>query len=367
MFENCGLGYGGPAIVGNRLYIMGARDGTEYLLALDLANGEEQWATPIGAVFVNDWGDGPRNTPAVDGEFVYALGAQGNLIYVRASSGEVVWSKAMSELGGATPNWGYAESPLVYRDSVVCTPGGEQGAIAALDKKTGELVWQSKELTTPAHYSSLVPMSRPGHDDLVQLLADQAVAVDAATGKLQWSVPFPGQVAVIPTPVVHDNAVYVTAGYGAGSVRINVAADQRAETVYENKGMKNKHGGVILVDGRIFGHSEQVGWVCQDFETGKPLWRDRDVMEMGSVTFADGRFYCVGEDTGDVALVAPSDEKWEERGRFRLEPQSELRKPKGRIWVHPVVCGGRLYLRDQNLVYCYDVRATTTAAASGAN
>lgn len=367
MFEDCGLGYAGPAIAGNRLYIMGAREGTEYLLALDAANGEEKWAAPIGDVYVNDWGDGPRSTPTVDGEFVYALGAQGNLICVRADSGEVAWTKPMQDLGGEIPHWGYAESPLVYHDTVVCTPGGKEGAIAALDKKTGEAVWQAKDLTSPAHYSSIVVMKHQGHDDLVQLLPDQVVAVDPASGKSLWSIPFPGQVAVIPTPIVHENFAYVTAGYGVGSMQVKVGDDHAAEKTYENKVMKNKHGGVILLDGRVFGHSDQVGWVCQDFATGESLWRDRDAMEMGSVTFADGRFYCLGEDTGDVALVAPSAEKWDEQGRFKLDPQTTLRKDKGKIWVHPVVCDGRLYLRDQNYVYCYDVRATTTAAADAGN
>lgn len=364
LFEDCGLGYAGPAIVGNQMYIMGARGGTEYLLALDVTKGEELWAAPIGDVYVNDWGDGPRSTPTVDGEFVYALGAQGNLICARTSSGEVVWTKALQDLGGETPHWGYAESPLVYKNLVVCTPGGKSGAIAALNKETGEPVWQSAELTSPAHYSSLVVMKRQNGDNLVQLLPDQVVSIEPDTGKSLWSVPFPGQVAVIPTPVVHHDQAYVTAGYGVGCMLINVGDDNAAEKAYENKVMKNKHGGVVLVDGRIFGHSDQVGWECQDFETGKSLWRDRDAMEMGGVTYADGRFYCLGEDTGDVALVAPSDEKWEERGRFKLEPQTTLRKEKGRIWVHPVVCDGRLYLRDQNYVYCYDVRATTTASTS---
>jgi outer membrane protein assembly factor BamB len=142
---------------------------------------------------------------------------------------------------------------------------------------------------------------------------------------------------------------------------VKLGADHAVEVVYKNKTMKNKHGGVILLDDAIFGHSEGVGWMSQDLLTGDDKWRDRQVMEMGSVTYADGRFYCVGEETGDVVLVEPSAESWQERGRFKLEPQTTIRKDRGRIWTHPVVSNGRLYLRDQNIVYCYDVRESELA------
>jgi hypothetical protein len=151
LFEDCGLGYAGPAVVGDRLYIMGARDGTEYLLAINVENGREQWAAPIGELYENDWGGGPRGTPTVDGELVYALGGQGNLICARVSNGDVVWSKSMQDLGGTTPNWGYCESPLVYENKLFCTPGGDQGSLAALDKQTGQVLWQSSELKSGAH------------------------------------------------------------------------------------------------------------------------------------------------------------------------------------------------------------------------
>jgi outer membrane protein assembly factor BamB len=365
LFEDCGLGYAGPAVIGNRLYIMGAREGTEQLLAIDVESGEEQWAAPIGELYENDWGGGPRGTPTVDGGLVYALGGQGTLICARADNGQVVWTKAMQDLGGATPNWGYCESPLVYEDKVICTPGGEHGSLAALNKETGEVVWHSTELTSGAHYSSIVVMPHAGHTDLVQLLPDQLVAVNAQTGKLLWTVPWPKPVAAIPTPIVRDQFVYCTSAYGTGCMLVEVGADHAARKAYENKVMKNKHGGVILVGDHLFGHSDGVGWVRQDFKTGEQLWRERDAMEAGAVGYADGMFYCVGEDTGDVALVGPSAEGWKENGRFKLEPQSGQRAERGKIWTHPVICDGRLYLRDQNLVYCYDVRAGADESGGG--
>jgi outer membrane protein assembly factor BamB len=316
-------------------------------------------------MLTNDWGDGPRGTPTVDGEFVYALGAQGTLVCVRAADGSIAWSKSMADLGGKTPNWGYTESPLILDDKVICTPGGEKGSLAAFDKKSGEVLWQSADLTTNAHYSSIVLMPHDGHVDLVQLLENQLVGVDPSNGKLLWTVPWPGQTAVIPTPIVRDNFAYCTTAYGVGCMLVEVKDGHNAEKVYDNKVMKNKHGGVILIGDHLFGQSDGVGWMWQDFATGKQLWREREALSAGAVGYADGMFYCVGEDNGDVVLVEPSDEEWKEAGRFRLEPQSDQRKERGKIWTHPVICDGRLYLRDQNLVYCFDVREGATGAQVG--
>lgn len=363
LFEDCGVGYSGPAIVGNRLYIMGARDGNDLLLAIDATTGEELWFAHVGEMVENNWGDGARGTPSVDGDHVYGMGSQGNLVCVSAAQGELVWTKSMEELGGNRPNWAFTESPLVYKDLVLCTPGGEQGAIAALNKNTGEVVWQSADVTSEAHYSSIVLAQRAQGDEFVQLLPDQLVGVDAKDGKLLWSQPWPGRVAVIPTPIVKDDLVYVTSGYGIGCMLVGVGPDHAVELVYENKEMKNQHGGVILVGDHVYGHSDDVGWVCQDLKTGERVWRDRESLGKGAVAYADGMLYCISEDEGEVALVEASPEGWNEHGRFKLDPQTEVRKPAGKIWTHPVICDGKLYLRDQNLLFCFDIKAAGSTAA----
>lgn len=362
MFENCGKGYSGPAIVGDRLYILGTRDDREALIALNAKTGDELWTAPIGEIYEESHGNGPRSTPTVDGDSVFALGAQGTLICASADSGKVLWTKSMQDLGGEQPHWGYTESPLVYKNTVLCTPGGKKGAIVAFDKTSGDIVWQSKEITSNAHYASIVLMSHDGHDEAVQLLPDQVVGFEPSAGKLLWSAPWPKPVAAIPTPVVRDPFVFVSSGYGVGCMLVKVDAEHHAEKVYENKVMKNKQGGTILIGDALFGHSDGVGWVCLDFETGQQKWRDREAMGMGSVVYADGMFYCLDEGNGDVALVEPSTEAWKEHGRFRLNPQSKIRTNEGRIWTHPVIAGGMLYLRDQDLVYCYDVRDTGLAS-----
>jgi outer membrane protein assembly factor BamB len=340
LVEDCGLGYSGPAVVGDTLYILGARDKVEQLVARDVATGKELWHTDLGPMLENNWGDGPRSTPTVDGDMLYVLDANGVLACVKRDGGEIVWTKTMQDLGGALPTWGYCESPLIYKDLVLCTPGGGSGSIAALKKDTGELAWQAKDLTNAAHYSSCVLTEREGKPEVVQLLPEQVVGLDPDTGAVRWKEPFPGRVAVIPTPIVKDDKVYVTAGYGVGCMLVKIGADDTVEKVYENKEMKNHHGGVILIGDCIYGHSDGGGWMCQDMATGERKWLERDKLGKGSIACADGMFYCFSEDDGIVALVEPSTEGWNEHSRFTLAPLTDQRKQQGKIWTHPVISGG---------------------------
>lgn len=376
MFEDAGVGYAGPAIVGDKLYTMGAREvkdpsaapdapprKAEFLLTLDANTGEELAAVEIGDVLENNWGDGPRGTPTVEDGIIYALGAQGNLICVDAATGEVKWKQSMLDLGGTVPTWGFTESPLVYDNLVLCTPGGEKGAIAALDKKTGEVVWQTSDITTGAHYSSLVVRDGNHGPELVQLLPDQIVGLEPKTGKVLWSSPWEGKVAVIPTPIVKDQYVYVTSGYGVGCKAIEIDADDEVTELYDNKVMKNHHGGVILIGDHVYGHTDPGGWACQDLKTGEEIWRERSALGKGAIAYADDRFYCLSENDGEVVLIEASPEGWKEHGRFKLAPQTDQRKEAGKIWTHPVINNGKLYLRDQNLIYCYDISESGDAAA----
>ena len=354
--QKAGNGYSGPAIVNGKLFTMGTRDADEILLALNAETGEELWIASIGPVVKFDRGGGPRGTPAVDGDRVYALGGQGNLICAGAADGKVIWRETMQNLGGRTPGWGYSESVLVDGDQVVCTPGGGKGAIAALDKVTGKLIWQSKEFTDPAHYASIIVAAHNGHREYIQLTAQHVAGVSAKDGKLLWQSSFPGRTAVVPTPIFHDGCVYVTAGYGAGCKLVKLGADNQVSEVYDSKEMKNHHGGVVLVGDYLYGYSDGVGWLCQDFKTGKEVWSEKKALGKGALGCADGMLYCLEEDSGAVVLAEASPKGWKEHGRFKLDPQTKIRDPQGRVWTHPVISNGKLYLRDQDLIYCYDVK-----------
>ena len=357
LFENAGIGYSGPAVVDGKLYIMGARNGTEYLLALDAEKGEELWAAEIGELLKNDWGDGPRGTPSVSGDRVYTLGGQGTLVCASLADGKIIWKKNMKEFGGEVPNWGYTESVLVENGRVYCTPGGDKGALIALDVKTGELVWQSKDFAVPAHYSSIISADHNGTRQLIQLTEKKLAGIKAADGSVLWTSDWPGRTAVIPTPIYHDGHVYITTGYGVGCKLVKIG-NNNPQDVYENKVMKNHHGGVVLVDGHIYGHSDGVGWVCQNFMSGDEVWAEEEKLKKGAVSAADGRLYCLEEDSGTVALIEPSPEGYKEHGRFTLQPQSSQRSRRGKIWTHPVIADGKLYLRDQELLFCFDIKGS---------
>lgn len=357
LFENAGLGYAGVSIVGGKLFTMGVRNNVEELIAVDAGTGKEIWAAKAGEVLKNDWGDGPRGTPTVDGDRVYALSGRGNLVCASVADGKVAWQKTMPGLGGKRPNWGYTESVLVDGNKVVCTPGGEKGAIVALDKSSGEVIWQSKDFTDEAHYSSIIAADHGGKRQYIQLTSKHIVGLAAEDGKVLWTSDWPGRTAVIPTPIFHDGHVYVTAGYGVGCKLVKLSVNNEPTEVYFNQVMVNHHGGVVLVDGHIYGHSDQGGWTCQNFKTGEKVWAEKSALGKGAVTCADGMLYCLAENNGTVALIEVSPKGWREHSRFKLEAQSAQRSQRGRIWTHPVVTGGRLYLRDQELLSCYDVKA----------
>ena len=168
---------------------------------------------------------------------------------------------------------------------------------------------------------------------------------------------FPGRTAVIPTPIVKDNFVFVTASYGVGCKLVEIKPGNMPTEVYANTTMKNHHGGVILVGEHLYGYSDGIGWLCMEFKTGKQVWAERSKLGKGAVGYAEGMLYCVDEGSGKVVLAEASPANgWVEHGNFKLDPQSTIRSPSGRIWTHPVVSNGKLYLRDQDLIYCYDVK-----------
>jgi outer membrane protein assembly factor BamB len=259
----------------------------------------------------------------------------------------------MRSLGGEVPNWGYAESVLVDGDRVVCTPGGSDGSIVALNKETGEVIWQSGGLTDSAHYSSVIAAEVHGERQYIQLFEKRLAGVSAADGSLRWQVDWPGRTAVIPTPVFHENHVYVTSGYDVGCMLVRIDPGNEVSQVYRNNIMENHHGGVVLLEGHIYGYSDSEGWTCQNFMTGAKVWSERGGLGKGPLTYADGRLYCLEENSGTMVLAGASTSGWEEHGRFKLEAQSDRRSPRGKIWTHPVISGGRLYLRDQEMISCY--------------
>ena len=378
-FDNAGVGYSGPAIVDGRLYVMGARAGGTELLAIDVENGTELWKAPVNDKAFdfegNNWGSGPRATPTVSEGKVYALAGDGQLVCANATNGKVLWRRNMvRDLGGSIKNvgagepvtvgWGFCWGPLVDGEQLICVPGGPGGLVVALDRNHGDLLWRSGGLKEDATYSSPIAATLEGVRQYIVMTQLGVAGISAEDGKQLWHYqrPRPYPDVVIPTPVYHEGQVYVSVGYGVGCDLIQLAKQQdgtfSAEKVYANKIMKNTLGGFVLHNGFIYGCSEQRGWICQEFATGKQRWNKRESGGVGdgSVIYADGHLYLYGERDADVALIEANSDNWIEKGRFRLPRMSERRAPSGRNWTHPVIANGKLYLRDQELLFCYAIK-----------
>jgi outer membrane protein assembly factor BamB len=273
-----------------------------------------------------------------------------------------------SKEGEPMLGWGYTWSPLVDGDKLICTPGGPQGTVAALDKKTGSVLWRSKELTEQCSYASPIFAEVGGiRHYVIQTYA--GLFGISADGSLLWHYKRLYRDVLIPTPLFHGDKVYATSGHGSGQgcdlVKLTAAEGKITATkVYTNTDMTNRQGGVVLVDGNVYGHSKPSGWMCQHFLDGKVLWRERDSLGEGSITAADGSLYCFSDEydaeEGTVVLIDASPKEWNEKGRFALPEKSALlNKPShknSKRWTPPVISNGKLFLRDQELIFCYQVK-----------
>jgi len=300
----------------------------------------------------NGQGDGPRGTPAIDAGRVYCEGGFGDLTCFDVKTGKTLWHRSLTEdFGGGRPGWGYSESPLIVGDLVVVTPGGRDGALIALDKTTGEERWRSTGTTQGAHYSSPIRATIAGVPQIVQLGSQSVFGVSLDGGRLLWEYREANNgTANCCTPVVYGDHVFASSAYGTGGglAKISSAGDeQSAEQVYFEKKMANHHGGIVRVGEHMYGFGGG-GLLCMEVLSGKIEWTARSVGK-GSLLWADGMLYCLGE-RHRVALVEATPEEYRERGRFSIE---NLGRPS---WAHPVVAGGRLYIRNQARLAAYDVR-----------
>ena len=346
--SGAGGGYSSFSVANGKLYTMGLRGEREYVIAFDIATGKEAWSTAHGSAFHNDQGDGPRGTPTIDGDRVYALGGSGDLTVLDARTGKIVWSKnVLTEFGGSNLRWGISESPLVLGNRVLVNAGGSGASIVALNKADGSLIWKSQ--SDRAGYSSAIPLEINGTTQVVFFTGQRAVGLDAKDGRLLWEYEKPSnQTANVATPIARGNRVFLSSGYGTGGGVVEIKADNKAQEIWFTRDMRNHHSSSVLIGDYLYGFSESILTAIR-FDTGEIAWRDRSVGK-GSLVYADGNLYCFSEN-GVVGLVEATPTGYKEKGRFRIV-QGNLK-----TWTHPVVVGGRLYLRDQDTIYAYDVRA----------
>jgi outer membrane protein assembly factor BamB len=351
-----GEGYSGPAVVGKILYTMGNINGQEGVLAIDVSQrGKVVWASPIGAVRHKGAGyPGPRATPTIEGDRLYTLGINGDLVCMNTRNGQIVWRQDLvAGAGGAIPQWGYSESPLVDGSLVLCTPGGQRATIAAFQKTTGRPAWASP-IGDPAGYSSIIKVTMQNVPQYVTLTGKGVVGVQAKDGKPLWRYDRPANgTANISTCVTLGSTVFAASGYGTGGglAWIKKAGQGlTAEEVYFTKSMKNHHGGFVLLDGYLYGADDPGTLTCLDYKTGEVKWKDRGPGKC-SILYADGMLFCRSE-RGPLTLVEAKPDGYAERGQFDQPDRSETN-----AWPHPVIADGMLYIRDQDVLLCFDVRA----------
>jgi outer membrane protein assembly factor BamB len=349
--RGAGEGYSSFAAAHGRLYTLGGRGGTEYVMAFDAATGKKVWERANGESFSNDKGGGPRGTPVVDGSQLYVLGASGDLSSLDAATGKVAWTvNLLRKFGARNIQWGLSESPLVMDDRILVNAGGRNASIVALKKTDGSEIWRSE--SDEAGYSSAVLNTIDGIPQAIFFTARRAVGVDTRDGRLLWSYDrVSNRTANIATPVVRGNRVFLSSDYGTGAALLELTASGKtvnAREVYFTNEMRNHHASSILVGDHLYGFSTAI-LMAMKFDTGEVAWRDRSVGK-GSLIFADDRLYLFSE-RGTVGLAEANPTGYREHGRFEITTGSSP------TWSHPIIANGKLYLRDQDTIYSYDVRA----------
>ena len=346
--DGIGKGFSTVAVAGGMVFTTGDVNQSFTIFAFDL-DGEPKWQVEHDSAWTKSR-PGSRSTPMIDGGNLYLVSGDGLVGCYEAKTGKPRWTTQMLDFGGGTPKWGYAESVLIYDDLAVVTPGGEN-CIVALDKASGERVWSSRDYKAGAQYGSCYAFTCQGVPMIATGTGEGIVGVDPASGRVLWSNPFCARnIANCPTPVFSDGYLFWANGYRKGGICLELTVQEgqvSAREAWTTKDMVCHHGGYIVHEGYIYGN-HNAGWVCLEIETGRKMWEESGVGK-GSVCFADGMLYLFGESGGKAGLATCSPDAMEMRGEFSVEGE-------GTSWAHPVVIGGRLYLRYDTNLYCYNVK-----------
>ncbi|TWU34325.1 PQQ-binding-like beta-propeller repeat protein [Novipirellula artificiosorum] len=352
--EGMGEGYSSVSLANGLIYTAGNIEDQTVVFALNL-NGEIEWQSKCGPAWTQSF-PGTRSTPTLDNDRLYFESPLGDLVCLNAQTGKQLWGKnLLKEFGGENIKWALAESPIIDGDNLICCPFGSQGSVVALDKMTGETVWAAQAVDDKAGYATPTIVEFAGRRIVLAMSGQAMVGVAADTGQLLFRYEHLTKYDVNALkPVYADGQVFISSGYKAGSEMVKLTAtgsEITATRAWESKDMDNHHGGVIHLDGYIYGADSSRNWVCFDWKTGETKYTDRGVGK-GSLTCADGLLYTLSEDRGRMGLVKPTPTGHELISEFTIPAGG-----KGKSWAHPVVCGGRLYVRHGDLLFAFNVQA----------
>jgi len=349
-YDKLGEGYSSPAFGNERIYVSGMESQTGYVYALE-QNGKLIWKAPYGTEFYESY-PGSRATPVIDGDNLYILSGMGHLSCLSSNSGKVIWRKDIfKEFGGRNTEWGLAETLMVHGDMLICTPGGREHNIIALNKISGDLIWTTKGLSQIPAYCSPLLIEIGGRNLLITHTKDDILGVDADTGKLLWNHDHTNRYSVHPnTPLYHDGQVFCFSGYGKGGPMLKLNEDgSKITKMWFSESLNSRMGGAVYIDGYIFGSGDSNReWQCIDWKTGKLIYESKEIGN-GVVIAAEGLLYFYSQ-RGELALVKP------ESSSFNIISKTKISVGSGQHWAHPVINNGRLFVRHGNVLIAYNVR-----------
>ena len=342
-----GEGYSSLAIVNGRIYTQGQRNKQEFVLAFDAKTGKKLWETATSRDYRNDRGDGPRGTPTVDGDRLYAMTGDGVVVCLETAAGKIIWSQNVAQkYGGSIPQWGFSESPLIDGGRLIVMPGGRGAALVSLNKTDGSLQWKTG--SDHAGYSSAIVANVSGVRQVLALSGEAAMGVMEDNGELLWRYTrVSNRTANIATPVYENGAVFFSSAYGTGAALLTLGPKSMSEVYFTNE-MKNHYSTSVLVDGYLYGFNDSI-LTAMHFASGKVSWKNRSVGK-GSVILADKRLYLLSEE-GVIGLAEPNADAYKEVSRFQIS--------KGSLptWSPLVISDGKMYFRDQDNLTSFDIKS----------
>ncbi len=352
--KDLGAGFSSVSIADGNIYVTGLKGEQGVLTAMDL-NGNRKWQKPYGLEWTSSHA-GSRTTPTIDGDRAYTFSGMGIMSCLDITNGEMKWSvDTLEKFEGKNLRWGMAESVLIDGDKVICTPGGKNASVVALNKMTGETIWTTKDLSEKSAFCSPILVERGSKRLIVTMLAASVVGIDIDSGKVVWSDPYAeyqekprGNNPV--TPVYLDGYIYTTSGYSNGGAMLELSADGGSVTrKWVDAVLDVHHGGAVVVDGYIYGSRHKGNWVCLDWNSGEVKYEDK-AKGKGSITAAEGMLYCYDE-KGTVTLAKASPKG------FDIVSSFEVTLGEDEHWAHPVILNGRLYIRHGGALMAYDIKA----------
>lgn len=349
--KGLGKGYSSAAVAGGKVYTVGMIDGKGYLFAYNMA-GKRLWRKPYAPEHVGGY-PGTRSTPTIDGGRVYVTSGLGAAVCLSAATGKKIWSiNFLKKFGGKKLNWGLAESVLIVGNKAILTPGGPNASMVAVNKKTGKTIWRTKGLSDSSGYCSPTLVTLEARKLIVTMTRDAVVGIDAADGKMLWRHTWRNRYGNHPdTPLYKDGIIYATCGYGKGSVTLKLSADgAKVRKLWEAKKLDPTHGGVVLVDGHLYGSGHKGKWFTVNAASGEVTYTVAGVGK-GSVIYADGMLYCYGE-RGKLGLVKPG------RKTHKVVSSFTITAGGGEHWAHPTIANGRLYIRHGDAMMVYNIAAS---------